>query len=355
MTSKAIRFGVVGLGMGGHHCLAVNKARGAELTAICDHHGGRLAERVREFGVKGYARYGDLLRDPDVDVICIVTESGLHARMGIAAARAGKHIVMEKPVDIRPSRIDRLEEAVTAAGVKCGCVFQSRLAPVNQAIKKAVDGGKLGRLIGLHGTLPWFRGLDYFSGDFGAWRGTWRMDGGGSMMNQGIHTIDLLIYFGGPVKRVCGFYGVFDHPIEAEDHAVACLQFANGALGTVFTTTCSRPEGAQSIHGFGDKGSFRKDGDRLTLYEMGAAAERRRMLARFGGAAASDAAGSDPMAVTMDGHTLIVEDMVAAIRNDRAPLIPLSQARRAVETVCAVYKAARTGRTVEVRSPTGVD
>lgn len=347
MAQKSVRFGVVGLGMGGHHCIAINNARGAELAAICDKHPGRLAEREKQFKVKAYSDYADMLRDPDIDVISIVTESAYHADMGIAAAKAGKHIVVEKPVDITPARINKLERAVAAAGVKCGCIFQSRMNPCSVALKAAIDNGKMGRVIGIHGALPWYRADDYFTGDFGPWRGTWAIDGGGSMMNQGIHVVDQMIFFGGPVRRVCGFYGVFNHQIEAEDHAVACLQFASGALGVVYTTTCADPGGPQSIYGFGSKGSFRKDGDELTVYEMGGKAERRRMMERFGGTHDGDAS-KEAMAVAIDGHALIMEDMAKAVRQDREPAIPLSQARHAVEVICGVYKAARTGRTVEI-------
>jgi len=353
MAKKAIRFGVVGLGMGEHHCTAVRNARGAELAAVCDKHPGRLAACVKAFDVKGYAYYNDLLRDPDINVVNIVTESGAHAELGIAAAKAGKHIIVEKPIDITPARINKLEKAVAAAGVKCGCIFQSRMHPCNIALKKAIEKGGMGKVIGLHGTPPWFRGVDYFTGDFGPWRGTWAMDGGGSMMNQGIHTIDLLIYLGGRVKQVCGFYDVFDHDIEAEDHAAACIQFESGALGTVFTTTCAQPDGKQTIFGFGSKGSFRKEGEALVSYEMGGKAERRRMMGRFGGNANGKGAGKDPMALVVQGHTLIMEDMVKAIRQDREPVIPLAQARHAVEVVCAVYKAAQTGRTIEVARISG--
>lgn len=353
MAENAIRFGVVGLGMGGHHCLAIEKTRGAVLTAVCDKDPERLAHTSQKFGVRGYAAYSAMLNDPEIDVISIVTESGNHAEMGIAAAKAGKHIVVEKPVDITPARINRLEEVVRRTGVKCGCIFQSRMNPCIQAIKKAMVKGKMGRLIGLHGSLPWYRSMAYFSGPFGPWRGTWAMDGGGSMMNQGIHTVDLLIYLGGPVERVCGFYDVFDHAIEAEDQTVACLQFSNGALGTITTTTCARPEGAQIIYGYGSKGSFRKEGDSLTLFEMGGAREREQMLEQFGGKKTSDAAGADPMAVGADGHCLIMEDMVQAIRKDREPAIPLAQARHAVEVVCAIYQAAKQGKTVAVKNIRG--
>ena len=348
MGQKAIRFGVVGLGMGRHHCVAINNARGAELAAICDKHPGRLAEREKEFKVKAYQDYAAMLKDPDIDVVSIVTESSTHADLGIAAVKAGKHILVEKPVDITPARINKLERAVAAAGVKCGCIFQARMEPCSIALKKAIEKGKMGRMIGMHGTLPWYRGDDYFLGPFGPWRGTWTIDGGGSMMNQGIHTIDQLIFLGGPVKRVCGFYDVFNHNIEAEDLAVACLQYENGALGTVFTTTCANPGGPQTVYGFGTKGSFRKAGALLTSYEMGGKAERKRVMEKFGDTDTNPDASKDAMAVALDGHTMLMEDMARAIKQDREPIISLAQARHAVEVVCAVYKAANTGRTIEV-------
>lgn len=347
--SDKLRFGVVGLGMGVHHCRAIKKARGATLAAVCDRAPERLDAQAAAFGVKGYASYAAMLRDPSIDVVSIATESAYHARMGIAAARAGKHIVMEKPVNITPARITRLKKAVAVASVKCGCIFQARMGACNRALQRAIASGAMGRIIGLHGALPWYRGADYYAGPFGAWRGTWSVDGGGSLMNQGIHTVDLMIYFAGPVKRVCGFYGVFDHDIEAEDNVVACLEFESGALGALFTTTCARPEGAQSIYGLGTKGSFRKQGDVLLACDMGSPAERRRILKRFGAGNLNDDAGKDPLAVAYAGHTTIMEDMVQAVRQDREPVIPLAQARHAVEVVCAVYKAANTGKTVVLR------
>lgn len=190
---KPVNFAVVGLGMGQHHCKAIARARGARLVAVCDTDEERLLPVAKEYACKAYTSYAAMLKDPEIDVVSVVTESACHATMGIQAARAGKHLVMEKPVDITPGRIQRLERAVAAAGVKCACIFQSRMDACNIAIKQAVNAGKLGKLIGLHGSLPWYRGPDYFAGIHGTWRATWAIDGGGSLMNQGIHTLDLLI------------------------------------------------------------------------------------------------------------------------------------------------------------------
>ena len=348
--ARALNFGIVGLGMGGHHALAIKTAKGAQLVAICDTDEERLYPMAKEHDCKAYERYGAMLKDPEIDAVCIVTETGYHATMGVQAARAGKHIIMEKPIDVNPAKMRRFEDAVASAGVKCGCIFQSRMDNCNIMIKRAIDKGRMGRTLGLHGWLPWFRGPDYFAGKHGPWRGTWKLDGGGSMMNQGVHTVDMLLFLGGPVESVFGYYGVFNHDIESEDNVVACLKFANGALGTLFTTTCTVPEGSQLLYGFGTKGSFRKQDEQLEAYDMGPKKERERMMRLFGGKKKGSAIAKDPMAVSEDGHTLIVEDLVKAVRYNREPIIPISTAKQAVELVCAIYKAGRTGREVKVSS-----
>ena len=346
--ARALNFAVVGLGMGGHHCRAIRDAKGAHLAAVCDIDKTRLRKTVREYGCEGFESYTDLLKDPDIDVVNIVTESGYHAQMGIKAAKAGKHLIVEKPVDVTPAKIKKLDDAVKATGVKCGCIFQSRMENCNIMLHKAIKKGNMGRIIGAHAHLPWFRAESYFEGPHGPWRGTWKMDGGGALMNQGVHTIDLIQWLAGPVESVCGFYDVHNHDIEAEDQTVAILKFENGALGTLYATTCCIPEGAQRVYMYGTKGSFSKHGSSLELYEMGTPAQRKRMMALFGGEKKVDAIGKDPMAVSADGHMLIVEDLVKAIRYDREPAIPISSAKHAVEIACAIYKSARTGKEVKI-------
>jgi len=346
--AKELNFAVVGLGMGGHHIKAVLDAKGASLSLVCDHDEKRLAERMKEFDCKGSPRFSDVLKDKTIDAVCIVTESGYHAAMGIKAAKAGKHLIMEKPIDVTPAKIKKFEDIVKQTGVKCGCIFQSRMDNCNILIKRAINAGKMGKIIGAHAHLPWFRADSYYEGPHGPWRGTWKLDGGGAMMNQGIHTIDLIQWLAGRVESVCGFYGVHNHNIEAEDQTVAAFKFENGATGTFYATTCCIPEGAQRIYMYGSKGSFSKHGDKLESYDMGGPKERKRMMGLFGGGKKSSAIGKDPMAVSADGHKLIVEDLVKAIRNNREPAISIASAKHAVEIACAIYKSARTGRTINV-------
>ena len=348
--ARDLNFAVVGLGMGGHHCMAINGAKGAHLAAVCDLDKQRVESRKKEFGAdKGYGKFEDVLKDKDIDVVCIVTESGYHTEMGIKAARAGKHIIMEKPIDVALSRIKKFEGEVKKCGVKCGCIFQSRMDNANIMIKKAIDAGKMGKLIGAHASLPWFRSNEYYSGKHGAWHGTWKLDGGGSMMNQGIHTVDLIQWLAGPVESVFGYAGVFSHKIEAEDQTVAVLKFKNGALGTFFSTTCAIPESAQRLYMYGSKGSFSKFGNTVELFEMGTKSERERMLKLFGNKEKQSDVGKDPMAVSADGHTLIIEDMVKAVRSNREPAITIASGTHAVEIACAIYKSVKTGKEVKIK------
>jgi UDP-N-acetyl-2-amino-2-deoxyglucuronate dehydrogenase len=348
--AKEIGFGVVGLGMGVHHCKAITDAKGARLAAVCDTDPERLDATVKQYGVTGYADYAEMLRDDAVQCVCVVVESGKHADFGIQAAKAGKHLIMEKPVDITPAAIKRLRDVVRKTGVKAGCIFQYRYDPLNIQFKKAIDSGKMGKLIGAHAMLPWWRAQDYYQGPHGSWKGTWNLDGGGSLMNQGIHTVDLLQWLAGPVESVAGFTGVFGHDIEAEDQTVAILRFKNGALGTLTTTTCCNPSKEQRIFFYGSKGCFSRYANELEFFDVGTPKERERMMRAFGAREKKDSTSSDPMAVSADGHMLTVEDMVKCIRTGKDPYITIDSAAHAVEIANAIFKSAKTGKVVKVDS-----
>lgn len=346
--AKDLNFGVVGLGMGTHHCRAIGNAKGAKLAAVCDTDPERVKSMVDTYGCRGYNSWHDMLADDSIDCVNICTESGKHANMGIEAAKAGKHMMVEKPVDITPAAIKKLRDAVTKAGVKASCIFQSRLDPLNLQFKNAIQKGKLGNLVGVHAILPWWREQSYYDGLHGSWKGTWALDGGGSLMNQGVHTIDLLQWLAGPVESVAGFYGVFAHKIEAEDQTVAILKFANGALGTLTTTTCCFPNKEQRIFIYGSKGCFSKYGSELEFFDAGSPKERERLMGAFGARNSGESLGSNPMALSADGHTVLVEDMVKCIRTGKEPIITLESATHAVEIATAIFKSAQTGKIVKV-------
>jgi len=345
---RDIGFAVIGLGMGTHHCKSIEGADGAHLVAVCDQDEDRLHLVAEEYECRAYDRLDDLLKDDEVSVINIATPSGTHAQVGMASARAGKHLIVEKPADIRVDRIDALAAAGREHGVKIAGIFQARCHPLNIRIREAVQSGRVGQLVGVHGTVPWYREDSYYRGPHGSWKGTWAMDGGGSLMNQGIHTVDLLQWFGGRVEAVMGMYGKLGHDIETEDQTVALLRYASGAIGTLYSTTCSYPGYDQRITLFGMEGSIIKEEGTLVSWKLAAdegGREEEEMMQRYGRLGGGTGA-ADPMAVSADGHTRIIADMVQAIRDDRDPEIGLDSARHSVEIINAVYEAARGGREV---------
>lgn len=347
-----IGFGVLGLGMGKGHCRSVTEAAGAKLVAACETDAERLDPIVEEYGCKAYTSYDEMLQDDEIQAVNVTVESGKHAEMAIKAAEAGKHIILEKPADITTDRIDKLIATVRDCKVKVGCIFQARTDDLNLAIKDAIDTKRIGKLIGVHGHLPWYRAQSYYEGPHGSWKGTWDLDGGGSLMNQGVHTVDLIQWLGGGVDSVMGMYGVFGHDIEAEDQTVALLKFKNGALGTIYTTTCCYPGYDQLITIYGSEGSLMKDASKLIGWRMKGEnedAEEQEMMTKFGPKdEKEESVASNPTALKPKGHTLIIQDLVEAIRDDRDPLIQLESARHPVAIINAIFESSRTGREVKV-------
>ncbi len=350
MAVREIGFGVVGLGMGAYHASAIKQSKGARLVALCDADEERLNKTNENFKVKAYTNYNDMLKDKEVDVVNICTPSYLHVDMAILAINAGKHIIVEKPVDINVDKINKLIEVGNKAGVKMSAIFQSRTYPLNKRIKEAIDTGRLGKIIGLHGLLPWYRAQSYYQGKHGSWKGTWEKDGGGSLMNQGVHTVDLLQWFGGRVKSVFGAFNVYAHNIGAEDTTVAVLKFENGAIGTLATTTCAYPGLPQQILLYGENGTISKEEEELKVWKIKGEKEKEEeseMLSLYGSQEKRNVTtASDPMAVGSSGHIAFIENMVNAILNDEEPLVTIESAKHAVEIVTAVYESGRTGKEV---------
>ena len=348
--TREIGFGVVGLGMGKHHCNAIQTAPNARLVAICDTDPERLKPSAEDYHCKAYNSFEEMLKDDEIDVVNIATPSGSHTDLGLKAAAAGKHIIVEKPADITAPRINQLLAASRQYNVRIAGIFQSRFEILNNHIRDAVQTNKIGHLIGVHGHLPWYRAQSYYEGKHGSWKGTWDMDGGGSLMNQGVHTVDLLQWIGGPVESVMGMFGVFGHEIEAEDQTVALLRFANGAIGTLYTTTCCYPGFDQRLTFYGSQGSIIKEEGSLKHWKTiddKEGEQEIKLLEEFG--AKKKASGSaDPLAVSFDGHTRIIMDIMAAIEEDREPEITLESAKHAVEIINAIYQSGRTGREIKV-------
>lgn len=357
---SAIGFAVVGLGMGRHHCRSIKAARGAELVAICDIDAERREKAAAEYGCRAYASVDDMLRDGDVEVVNVAVPTGLHADVGIKAAQSGRHVICEKPLDVSLEKADALIFACQDHSVKLASIFQRRLHPLSRRVKETVEGGLLGKPHFGDIHLYWYRTDSYYAGgNPPAWRGTFALDGGGACMNQGIHSIDLLAWIMGGVETVYAKTGTFTHNIEAEDVGTVLVGFKNGALGNITCTTSAYPGLTNDLHLFGSRGSIVVVDDRVTTWRVmrddgDQEAERRtedEMQARYGGS--SDSPSADPMAVSFDGHTTHVEDMVQAIRENRDPIIAGKDARHAVEICVAIQQSAATGKEIRLSDGTG--
>ncbi|MFI4873904.1 MAG: Gfo/Idh/MocA family protein [Blastopirellula sp. JB062] len=237
----SLGFAIVGCGMiADFHARAIADLRGAKLVACFSRNEDRAAQFAAEHDCAPYSDLDEMLADPNVDVVSICTPSGAHMEPGVAAARAGKHVIIEKPLEITLKRCDKLINECDKAGVKLSTIFPSRFHGPSVEIKKAIDAGRFGTLTMGDAYVKWFRTQEYY--DSGAWRGTWQLDGGGALMNQAIHSVDLLCWLMGDVAEISAYTSLLAHErIEVEDVASATLKFANGALGVIQASTASYP------------------------------------------------------------------------------------------------------------------
>jgi predicted dehydrogenase len=333
---------VIGLGRGRTHVKAILKAQGAELIAVCDKNQAAADKFAEEFGADAYTDLSEMLKRDDIDLVHVCTPSGLHTEMLLQIAEAGKHAITEKPLDITLERIDSAIEAFASRGLHLGCIFQIRLMPAIQEMKKAVDAGRLGTLVLANAHVKWFRTQEYYDQN-GGWRGTWAWDGGGSLMNQAVHTIDLLQWMMGPVQSVVGHAKVSAHRIETEDLGVALVKFASGAVGTIVGTTAAYPGFGSSLELFGSDGGIAMKENLITDWKIRGdrmAEEETDMRNRFGELSEAKAA------LQADTTDKQIQDMIDAVRFNRPPLITGREGRDAVEIVLAIYESSRTGKEI---------
>jgi len=355
-----IRFGIIGCGgIGPTHAGAVNQIEGARLVAVADTVRERAEAVAAKYGAaRVYADHRALLDDPEIDAVCVCTPSGTHADIAIDALQAGRHVVVEKPMDVSVEACDRLIAAEDASGKVLTVISQHRFDPASILVKQAVEQGRLGDILLADASVKWYRTQAYY--DSGDWRGTWKMDGGGALMNQGVHTVDVLQWLAGGVASVFAHIRTAAHErIEVEDVAVAALTFTNGAVGTLTATTAAYEGFPVRIDLFGSDGTAILEGDRLKMltfktgesYQSEEAAAHALSVARGGTASVRDqaaerSASADPGAVWGDAHRAQIEDFLRAIRTSAKPLIDGRGGRRPVEVITAVYRSARAGRPV---------
>ncbi len=344
-----VGFGIIGCGMiANFHCRAVAEIRGAKVVGCYDMYQPSAERLASEFGCQAHQKLATLLADDAVDVVTICTPSGAHMEPAVAAARAGKHVIVEKPLEITLRRCDRIIEACDQAGVVLSAIFPSRYHESAQLMKRAVEQGRFGKLALGDSYVKWFRTQQYY--DSGAWRGTWKLDGGGALMNQAIHSVDLLLWLMGPIADLSARCATLTHKrIQVEDTAVASLRFQNGALGSIEATTSAFPGFLKRVELHGDEGTAVMEEEDIKVWDF--ARKRKadqRILERMAGKTQTGGGAADPAAIGHHGHLMQFKDVLKAIKSGTRPLIDGPEGRRSVEAILAIYKAAETGRTVDL-------
>jgi UDP-N-acetyl-2-amino-2-deoxyglucuronate dehydrogenase len=326
------------------HARAARAIPGVEIAAIYGTNAEKVARLSGEFGGTPYEDFDAFLKHRPMDLVIIGSPSGLHAEQGIAAARQGLHVLTEKPIEVSLARTDALIAAAKQSGVQLGVIFQDRTKPHIRQLKKWIDEGLLGKVLFIDARVKWYRPPEYYANS--RWRGTLALDGGGALINQGVHTVDLLLWSLGDVARVQGRTATLLHKIEAEDTAVATLEFASGALGVFHATTAAYPGYPRRVEISGTAGTVILEHDRIIAADLRSSPAASRVasdlaalseLARDENQSASSAAVSD-----FRGHQAALEDFLAAIQQKRAPACDGLEGRRSIALIEAIYRAART-------------
>jgi UDP-N-acetyl-2-amino-2-deoxyglucuronate dehydrogenase len=349
--SSSIGFGIVGLGnIADFHALASRALRGGRLHSCFSGNPEKAEAFAAKHGCRPISNWRQFLDDPDLDVVTVATPSGAHLKPAAAAARAGKHVVIEKPIEVTPARCRRLVAACRKHRVKLVAVFQSRFGDPAQAMKKAIDERRLGRLVNGSAYVKWYRDQAYY--DSGAWRGTWELDGGGCLMNQGIHTVDLLVWLmGDPVEVSAYASRPTRKRIEVETNLVANVVYRTGALGVIEASTEIRPGYAKEIQVSGTAGSMSMVEDRIARWDFVAPrAADKKVIQTLGTGEASAGGAADPLAISFDGHRRQFQELVDVLKGKRKRLTcDGAEGVRSVRVIDAIYRSAREGKPVRLR------
>ncbi len=325
------------------HAEAIAAMSNGSLKGIAGRSYDKTKTLAEEFGAQAYDSIESLLADPEIEIVTIATVSGAHLDPCIAAAKAGKHIICEKPLEVTTERIDEILQVCAEHNVTCAGIFNRRFYPAIQEFKKAVDTDRFGKITMVEAAIKWYRDQAYY--DSGAWRGTWELDGGGALMNQSIHTLDQLLYLCGNVKAVTASMACQIHEgIEVEDTAVATVEFENGALGVIHgSTACWSTDGHPAeVHVCGEKGSVFMADTAFRVWDfLEEQPQDARIREELMSGSAKGMGANDPNAIDFFGHQRNFEDVVSAILSGSEPLTNGTEARRAVALIRAIYESAQ--------------
>ena len=336
-----VRLAIIGCGMiSRFHIDAIRQIKTAELAGVYDPRTEAAERAAAEQGVRAYRSLDELWNDRSVDAVCICTPSGTHGALAIDALRHGKHVLVEKPMALIREECRTIFDESRKNGLQAGVVSQLRFSPGVQLVKQAVEQGRLGRLVSTELNMKYYREESYFSAS--AWRGTKSMDGGGALMNQGIHGVDLLQYIAGMPARVFGQSRTLVHDIEVEDTLHAMLMYENGALGSVIATTSVYPGFARRLTVCGEEGTIELEEDRIAVWKL----KDGSMPPELAGADISGS--SDPASIGMQGHVRQLENFAAAIRGEEPLLVDAAEGCKPLAVIWGIYEASEKGRVITI-------
>ena len=327
-----VGFGIIGTGnIAKFHADCIEKIPNAFLFGVLSKSQSRANKVAKNYKCPVFWETEKLLSHPEIDVICVCNESGLHGATITKIAKAGKHILCEKPLETTVEKIEQIELVVKSFGIKLGCVFQNRENPEYKKLKTYVEKGSLGKILLCQTSINWYRAPIYYEG---SWRGTKALDGGAALINQGIHTIDLMLNLMGEVCLISGFIDTLNHRIEGEDVAVAALKFKSGALGTLSGGTALFPGEPESISIYGTLGNIVFRGGKIISSSVESINNALKLFNQNPGSGASD-----PMAITDQFHIAAIQDMIDAIRDNHSPKVDIEEAKKSVALINSIYQS----------------
>ena len=344
---KTWSFGVVGAGLiADFHARAMGDIENAKFVACCDVNADRANALAKKYGGKAFDSYEKMLESDEIDIVTIATPSGLHMEPTVAAAKAGKHVICEKPLEITLERIDAMIEAHEKAGTRLGGIFPYRFNDLMVPLREAINSGRFGTITYASVYVPWWRTDAYYKD---SWHGTWKLDGGGALINQSIHMVDMLCDLLPPIESVQAYTATLGHKMEAEDAAVAALRYTNGALGLIYGTTASYPGQFRRFEIMGTKGTVINVENSITVWQFADERPedeevRKRFMEIEGGGGVAD-----PAAITHENHTRNFRAFLDTLESGEDFWIDGPEARKAVEVILAVYRSARESRPIRLR------
>lgn len=340
-------FGIIGAGsIAEVHARAIDTLMDAELVGIFDHNPGKTQSFSTKYNCRAFESIEELCNDDGIDMVCICTPSGKHLEPALSAITSGKHCIVEKPLETSIERCDRIINAGIKHNVLVSGIFPMRFSRVNMELKKAIDQGRFGKMVMGDAYVKWFRTPEYYKEV--KWRSDLAASGGGAVMNQAIHSVDLLRWFMGKVSAVCAFSGLVGHEgIEVEDVASATLKFENGAVGVIEASTAVNPGFYRRIEVLGTKGSVVIEEEKLLTWKFDEeTGDDERIREKYSGSNLTGGGVSDPKAISDLGHLRQLLDIIKAVDNGRAPAVDAPEAKKAVELVLAIYASAKNKRIV---------